>query len=932
MHLLRNDHQRLLQSLVRLATAAPWITLLLAAAVAAISVWYTAMTLEFETSRNALASSHARYTQIRDEIKANFSQTDYIVVAIEPPTLERGKQFIRALAPRLRADRKHFDDIITTIDTTSLEGKKLLLLSPDELHDLKSRLADAQDLIFDLSQEPGLVQLLTSTNQAMAKAFVKHITGLFIDTDTSTQADEETGGKALDVSFLGALFTEMEQALAAPDTYLFHSPWASFFLNDGDLLSEDGFLTSSNDRFLFMLVNDRGTKGSFVKHAAPLRILRQHIHALQRDFPDVEVGVTGSKALNNDEMLAAQHDTIVATIIALIGVAVLFIVAFRQLWRPLFVVATLIVAICWTMGFTTLTVGHLNILSVAFMPILIGLGIDFGIHLLARYVEERTHQTDFESALYTAYQATGPSIIAAALTTALAFYAVMLSDFRGLVELGFIAGSGMLLCLFGSFTVLPAILALSEKHRTIPPGVWRAFAHDPLHSLKRFPRLILGAIAVLTLAGVFLLAKPSFDYNLLNLQAQNTESVRWEYRLLAGSDSSSWYALNLADSLDELYRKKAQFAALPTVDRVASIASVLPQNQTTRLQLVRQLAPYVKDVAGNWEQAAPADLDELDLQLKKIRFKLQKKPSDWEAGKRPSEVQLTAARNSLLALQERLRTTPADTARGVLETFQRALLADFAAKLELLQRNSNPTAPITLADLPAHLRQRYVGKNGQYLLQIFSRDNIWEREPMREFVTQLLTVDPDITGSPVVAFYSIRQMLRGYTRGGLSALLVILAVVIVLFRRLKPALLAVIPMFVGGLWTMACMTLFNLSLNMANLIILPLFLGIAVDDGIHLVHRMLESSEDATSPLARSTGKAIVLTSLTSMVGFGSLMVAKHTGVFSLGVIATTAVGCALIATLVILPLILHLLQPAPMSPPPQAASPAAMPDVSPPV
>ncbi|MCZ6872890.1 MAG: MMPL family transporter, partial [bacterium] len=272
-----------------------------------------------------------------------------------------------------------------------------------------------------------------------------------------------------------------------------------------------------------------------------------------------------------------------------------------------------------------------------------------------------------------------------------------------------------------------------------------------------------------------------------------------------------------------------------------------------------------------------------------------------------------------LALQKRLRAT-AKTAHATLEAFQGALMADFAAKLDLLQRNINPT-PITLADIPSHLRQRYVSKSGRYLLQIFSRHNIWEREPMREFVTQLQTVDADITGSPVIAFYSIRQMLRGYTRGGLYALLVIIGIIVILFRRLKPTLLAIIPMLVGGLWTMACMAIFDLSLNMANLIILPLFIGIAVDDGIHLVHRMLESPEDATSPLARSTGKAIVLTSLTSIVGFGSLMIAGHAGVFSLGVIAATAVGCALIATLVVLPLILHLFATASVSSSPPLAS-----------
>jgi hypothetical protein len=906
---LRNRGQQYTQDLIRLTTTAPWVTVLLAVVVAGAGLWYTITALEFETSRNALASTRARYVQLKHEIEEDFDKIDYIVVVVEPPDLERGKQFVQALVPRLRADTQHFEEVIEKIDTSSLEGKKLLLLSPDELRTLKQRLEDAQDLIFDLSAAPGQVQLLTSINQEISKALVTHLTSGFLGLSPSTETTPGAEGQSLDVSFLAALFTEMERAIAHPQSYRYHSPWASFFLKDGEIFSKEGYLTSKNNRFLFVLVDDRTTKG-FVKHAASLRALRAHIQALRRDFPDVQVGVTGGTALNNDEMVAAQHDTLLATVIALVGVAVLFIVAFRQVRRPLLVVATLVIAVCWAMGFTTLTVGHLNILSVAFMPILIGLGIDFGIHLVARYGEERARNRDFNTALQLAYQHTGPGVAAAALTTALAFYAVMLSGFRGLMELGFIAGSGMLLCLLASFTVLPALLALSERHRRAHPGVWEASPRDPLRGLTRFPRTFLSAITLLTLAGVLLLPAPRFDYNLLNLQARGTESVVWEYRLQEGSDRSSWYAISVANSLDELYRKKARFAALPVVEHVASLASLLPPDQDVRLPLVKELAPYVEDVSGAWDQPEPIDLDEINLLLQKIRFKLQRKASEWDPTKRPSEAELTAAREALLALQERLRTTPPEGARNALETFQRALMADFADKLALLQRNVAPT-PITLKDIPAYLRQRFVSKSGRYLLQVFARDNIWEREPMRAFVTQLQAIDADITGPPVVAFYSIQQMQRGYTRGGLYALLVIIGVIFLLFRRLKPTLLALIPMLVGGLWTMVGMAFLSLQLNMANLIILPLFLGIAVDNGIHLVHRTLEAPEDATSPLARSTGKAIVLTSLTSMVGFGSLMAARHFGVFSLGVLATLAVGCALLATLVVLPLVLCLLPPA---------------------
>ncbi|MGQ4807471.1 hypothetical protein NKDENANG_00823 [Candidatus Entotheonellaceae bacterium PAL068K] len=901
----RGSSRQWLWGLIRLVTTAPWCTVLVAVTLAGVALWYTGNALEFETSRNALASSSVRYTQIEEELEADFDTIDYLVVVIEPSHMERGKQFVQALANRLRVDTQHFQHVIEKIDTSSLEGKKLLYLSPTELRFLQHRLDDAQDLIFDLSEAPGLVQLLTSINQEIAKALVTHWTReLFPAPAEPTSAAPV---QSLDVSFLGVLFTEMERAIAAPDAYLFRSPWERFFLDDGDVLSEEGYLTSKHDRFLFVLLDDRTTTGGFVKHAAPLRALRAHLQALRHDFPDVQAGVTGGNALNTDEMVAAQHDTILATVIALIGVAALFIVAFRQIWRPLLVVAMLVVAVCWTLGLTTLTVGHLNILTVAFIPVLIGLGIDFGIHLLARYGEERAQNQDFDTAIRAAYLHTGPGVAAAALTTSLAFYAVMFTDFRGLTELGFIAGSGLMLCLLASFTVLPALLALREQYRRVTPGVWQALRRDPLRGLTSYPRTLLSAIALLTLAGVLLLPAPRFDYNLLSLQAQDTESVIWEYRLHEESGRSSWYALSVANSLDELHRKKAQFSALPVVDRVASLASVIPQDQDIRLPLVKELAPYVEDVSGDWAEPEPIDLDKVSLMLQKIRFKLQRPASRWDPQKRPPEAELTATREALLALQERLRTTSPEVMSKALEAFQRALMADFAAKLALLQRNVDPT-PIRLADVPDHLRQRFVSQTGRYLLQIFARDNIWERQPMQAFVTQLQAIDADITGPPVIAFHSIRQMQRGYTRGGLYALLAMVGVILLLFRRLRPTLMALIPVLFGGLWTMACMVLFEMQFNMANLVIFPLFLGIAVDDGIHLVHRMLENPEGAAAPLARSTGKAIVLTSLTSMVGFGSLMVAGHSGVFSLGLLTTISVGCSLVATLVVLPLVLHLL------------------------
>ena len=796
--------------------------------------------------------------------------------------------------------------MIDKIDTSSLAGKKLLLLSPEDLRTLQQRLQDAQTLLTDLAAAPGLQQLLASVNQEISKALVAHLTEAFLGNATPLTAES---GQALDVTFLSALFGEMAQALATPATYVFRSPWARFFLKDSDILSQEGYLTAGNDRFLFVLVESRPADRGFVKHAIPLQALRDHIKAVQHDFPNVQAGVTGSRALASDEMGSSQRDTALATVISLISVGLLYIAIFWEVWSPLRVQITLQLAICWSLGWATLAVGHLNILSVTFAPILIGLADNLGIHLAARYSEERAAGHDFRTAIEIAARQTGPGIVTAGLSVVLAFYAVMLANFPGLAELGFIAGSGELLCMVASFTVLPALLAVSQRYLRTQPAAWQAPERRNWSRLGRFPRLTLVGIGVLTLIGVLVSPLPKFDYNLLHLQAKGTESVVWENRLLEASDRSSWYALSTANSLAELQRKKAQFLALPVVDRIESLASMLPPHQEERLALVAEIAPLVESVSAAWENVEPIDVEELSNTLERIRFKLQRPPTDWDPAKRPSEAALTAARTALIAVQEHLKTMPPATASQALDALQRGLMADFTAKWTLLQQNVHPPGPVTLDNVPSYLRERFVGRSGRYLLQIFARENIWEREPMETFVSQLQAVDPDVTGPPVVAFYSIRNMQQGYVRGGMYALLTIVGLTFVHFRRLKPTCLALLPLGVAALWMIPCMALFGVQMNIANLIVIPLFMGMAFDNGIHLVDRALEPPRAASERATQSTGKAVVLATLTTIAGFGSLMVARHAGIFSFGLLVALSVTCNLVAAFTILPLLLRLVR-----------------------
>ena len=327
------------------------------------------------------------------------------------------------------------------------------------------------------------------------------------------------------------------------------------------------------------------------------------------------------------------------------------------------------------------------------------------------------------------------------------------------------------------------------------------------------------------------------------------------------------------------------------------------------MALLAEIAPVVESISATWENVEPVDVEEISNILEKIRFKLQRPPTDWDPGKRPSEEALAAARTALITVQEQLKTMPPATASQALDVFQRGLMADFATKWTLLQQNVHPTGPVTLDDVPSYLRERFIGKSGHYLLQIFARNNIWERDPMRTFVSQLQAADPNITGPPVVAFYSIQNMQQGYVRGGVYAMLTIVGLTFVHFRRLKPTWLALLPLGVAALWMIPFIAFLGVPMNIANLIVIPLFMGMAFDNGIHLVDRALEPPRKASEQATQSTGKAVFLATLTTIAGFGSLMVARHAGIFSFGLLVALSVTLNLVAVFTVLPLLLRLVR-----------------------
>lgn len=869
----------------------PRVVLLLAGLLAFSSLVAATRWLEIRPSRSELVFTGERLIQLKQAYRREFGNRDGIVIVVDASDLPRAKRFVSTLGARLEEDREHIAELFYRVDPAPFEAHSLQYLSRDELQTLHRKIEDHREMIRDLTAAPGLNTLFDGINREMGQALVGHFFTGFLE--------EEKSGR-VDLALLNSLLQQVDDRLNGLHSFV--SPWGEW-LGAGKEPVSEGYLLTDDQRYLILLAKARGTNGrTLVPKQESIQRIRTAIAELSRAYPGIEAGVTGSHALGSDEIVTAKRDATMATILALGGVALLFFLFWRSFGAPLRALLSLAVGVSWTLGFITLTVGSLNILTAMFIPMLIGLGIDYHVHLLERYGEERAEGHSPGDALEYTFRKAGAATVTGAITTVVAFYSLILTDFKGLVELGFITGSGLLLCLVAAFTVLPALLILYEARTDARVASRPAIFLGVLERWSHRPWVMIAGAGLLAVAALPALGKIQLEFNLLELQAQGTESVDWERRLLAEGGTSTWYGIGLARSPEEVLTKKARLEALPSVDRVQTVYSFLPKEPAGKVAAIQALGAPLAKLPRAFGRLDPVNLERLQTTFERIRFKL----GDRGRFSAASDEELEEARQLLEALRARLRNGNPARMRPSLAAYQTELFADFERKINVLRKNFE-SGPMTVADLPRELKDRFIGKEGTYLLKVFPRGNIWGRDNVQTFVREVRSVDPDTIGNPITAWEYGHSMEKGYLLGGLYAATAMVVVILFSFGSVGHLLLALLPLVVGGAWTLGLMQLFGINFNLANLILLPLIAGYGIMNGLHIVKRY--EQEGRKGPIiANSTGRAVFLSATTTMVGFGSLMVASHQGIFSLGFLLSVGVGSILLASLTVLPALLWAL------------------------
>ncbi len=882
---LAKFRDRFFDALWRLVHRAPRLLVCGALLLTLVSALAAVFFLRLDSDQDKLVSQDLPYQKQYLASLKNFGDQEYLYVVIEADgsyaSRRQAERFADRMAERLRAHPELIRAIHYRITADDLGDKALYFAPLEEVESLAGMAAALGPQAAAWLADGRLTRLLE-----MAAGLL---------------GGSEAPGAMVDPGLFGPALEKLKSYLQQMELALTGREVAE----PGFGLEEEGasYFFSSNGRLLIMRLLPAKDFGTMDVIAAPLAAVRKALKETRSEFPEVEAGLTGRPALQADEMTTTNRDMTRASLISIGVIGVLFVIVLHGWLRPLLVIVSLAMAIAWTFGFTAVTLGVLNLLSIVFALVLVGIGVDFGVHVVLRYVEERKEGQPVESAVRTALVQTGPGVAVGAITSVCAFYAVLGSDFRGLAELGLIGGTGILFCLLVMLTVLPALLLMAGRKGMFPESAPRLTALPVLEKLSERPAVLLAVLVAITLALAPGLFKTRFSYNLLELQARGLESVDYEHRMIEASDESTWFAIATADNLEQAASLRERLLALPTVGKIESLIDLMPQNQAAKQALFAKTAAALRPVPRRFRAVPPPDAAALGASLEKLQLALEGLEEKlFAAGAGAELAGLEEVSAAIDRIREQLAAEP--TAAAHLTGLQRATREEIAGALRQL-RHRLTAEPVSSADLPASLKDIYVGRDGRMQLKVIPRANIWEYNNLKRFVRDLRGVDPNITGVPISVLESARLMKRTFVSAAGLTLALVSLLLWFNYRSLRQVMLTLLPLAVSLVWLLEAMGWLGLEFNLANFFAIPILIAIGVDGGVHFLARGRELGSSRL--FGTSTPMAVALSFTTTMIGFGGLLFAHHRGLASLGAVMVLGSLAGMLSCLLVMPAVMKL-------------------------
>lgn len=849
-----------------------WILLIALLVSLACSV-YVSRELGMNTDTTDMLSEHLPFrVNMKHYNKAFPQDVDTMLAVLEAPTPEQAQMATRRLAARLKQDTINFHDVYPPRIDDFFSRNALFYETIPELERITDRLAAAQPLIAHIAGDPSLQTLAAVIGGAV---------------------DELRKGRSMELRpVLSGVSTTIDARLTGSPREL---SWQSLFQGE-----------PQKRKYQELIVIKPRLDYS---QLFPAEQSISALHAAAKDIgvtsdSAVRLRITGEVALADDELNSSLRGMEVAGVLTFVLVGLVLYFAMRTGGLILNVLVCLTMGLILTAAFATAVVGHLNLISIAFAVLYIGLGADFAIHFLLRYREVVQSGLQPAEAMRISGGDAGAALTACTITNAIGFYAFIPTDYKGVAELGIISGTGMIISLLVTLTVGPALLRYLPRRLPTRSKVTKSPIGKVLELSLRWHKLTYGAVLAASVAALALLPQVRFDYNLLNLQDQKGEAIRTFRELVAEPDNSPWHAFALAKDREATERLAQRLAELPEVNKVVTLLDFVPKNQDEKLVLIEEMALTMGPItlsgapaAGEQESAQQREaLDELAASLDRL---IAERPDD------STSVAARALRSSLGNLFSRLDAASPVDRKNLLQALEKDLLTTLPVALQNL-RDATQAFPFDEQDLPQSLSHRWHSQSGEYRLAIYPSEDLNDNESLRRFVHAVQRVAPDATGAPMVALEAGEAVVRAFIQAFLLALAGIVVALLIVLRSFKYALLVLIPLLLSSLFTAAFTVLLDVPFNFANIIALPLLLGLGIDSSLHMVHRSIHNELVSEVLIHTSTARAIFYSALTALVDFASLMLSSHQGTASMGILLTVGLTFTLICTLVILPVLLR--------------------------
>jgi hypothetical protein len=844
-------------SVVKTCTRFASLVVVVALILAIAAGYYTAQNFIINTDINTLISSNLDWRKRDNQFEKAFDRERTILAVIDAPTPELTSSASAALLQKLSSDTKHFESVQSLGSGEFFEKNGLLFLPVAEVGQLVGQFESAAPLIEIMAGDPSIRGLTGALETGLAG--VKRGQVKLDGTERPFNLIAQTVEKVLNTG--SATFSWRELTSDKP-------------LTDSDRRS---FIEFKPILDFNALEPGKDATDAIRQAASDLNLGGEY---------GARVRLTGPVPIANEEFATVADGAIVNGIGTVLVVLLILWMALHSAKIISAVFLNLFIGLSITTAAGLWMVGSLNLLSIAFAVLFVGLGVDFGIQYSVRYRSERFKSDDLRLALEQAAERSAVPLSLAAMATAAGFLSFLPTDYKGISELGKIAGVGMLVAFTTSITVLPALLKLLN-----PPGesepVGYAFLAPVDHFLEKHRVIIIVGTILVALAGLPLLYFLQFDFNPINLRSPKVESIA-TFLDLRKDPNTGANAINVMTNSEADAKKiEEKLSKVPEVLRVMSLDSFVPEEQPAKLKLIAQGARILNPALNpDSMDAAPSDAENVEA-LKGSAANLRKTAGD---AKGPGAV---ASRRLADALQKLAESNEATRDKA-----QAIFVSPLKIVLDQL-KNSLQAQPVSLKTLPADLVATWKTKEGLSRVEALPRGDPNDNDTLRKFAAAVLTAEPNAIGGPVSILKSGETVVRAFIHAGITALVVIGFLLWLALRRITDVLLTLVPLLVAGAVTLEICVLIGLPLNFANIVALPLLLGVGVAFKIYYVTAWRSGR---TNLLQSSLTRAIFFSALTTATAFGSLWLSSHPGTASMGKLLALSLVTTLAAVLLFQP------------------------------